>query len=123
MNTKLFVGNLSFKLTESDLEALFSQAGQVVSVSIPTDRETGRKRGFAFVEMSSQSEAENAVRLFNGQTVQDRQIVVNPSKPKEKTGAGGRPGLAAAGNLRRQDAVAGRDVVDDVHALHDAAEN
>jgi RNA recognition motif-containing protein len=89
MNTKLFVGNLSFKLTEGDLESLFSQAGQVVSVSIPTDRETGRKRGFAFVEMSSQAEAENAVRLFNGQTVQDRQIVVNPSKPKEKGGGGG----------------------------------
>ena len=86
MNTKLFVGNLSFKLNESDLESLFSQAGQVLSVSIPTDRDTGRKRGFAFVEMSSQAEAENAVRMFNGQTVQDRQIVVNPSKPKEKTG-------------------------------------
>lgn len=90
MNTKLFVGNLSFKLNEGDLETLFSQAGQVVSVSIPTDRETGRKRGFAFVEMSSQAEAENAVRLFNGQTVQDRQIVVNPSKPKEKGGGGKR---------------------------------
>ncbi len=89
MNTKLFVGNLSFKLTESDLETLFSQAGQVVSVSIPTDRETGRKRGFAFVEMSSQAEAENAVRLLNGQTVEDRQLKVNPSKPKEKGGSGG----------------------------------
>jgi len=89
MNNKLFVGNLSFKLTETDLETLFAQAGQVVSVSIPTDRETGRKRGFAFVEMSSQAEAENAVRMFNGQTVQDRQIVVNPSKPKEKGGGGG----------------------------------
>ncbi len=82
-NTKLFVGNLSFKVTESELEELFTQAGAVVSVAIPTDRETGRKRGFAFVEMSNQAEAEAAVKQFNGQTIDGRQIAVNPSQPRE----------------------------------------
>jgi len=83
MNTKLFVGNLSFKVTETELQELFSQAGSVVSVAIPTDRETGRKRGFAFVEMQTQAEAEAAVKQFNGQTIDGRQIAVNPSQPKE----------------------------------------
>jgi cold-inducible RNA-binding protein len=83
MNTKLFVGNLSFKLTEPDLEQLFSQAGTVVSVAIPVDRTSGNKRGFAFVEMSTQAEAEAAVKQFNGQTIEGRQIAVNPSQPKD----------------------------------------
>lgn len=83
MNTKLFVGNLSFKVTEAELEELFTQAGAVVSVAIPTDRETGRKRGFAFVEMQTQAEAEAAVKQFNGQTIDGRQIAVNPSQPRE----------------------------------------
>jgi RNA recognition motif-containing protein len=83
MNTKLFVGNLSFKLNESDLEELFAQSGKVISVVIPTDRQTGRKRGFAFVEMENQEGAEAAVKNLHGQTVDGRQLVVNPSKPKE----------------------------------------
>jgi RNA recognition motif-containing protein len=83
MNTKLFIGNLSFKVTEQQLEEIFSQAGSVVSVAIPTDRETGRKKGFAFVEMQTQAEAEAAVKQFNGQTIEGRQIAVNPSQPKE----------------------------------------
>ncbi|HEY9712419.1 MAG TPA: RNA-binding protein [Chroococcales cyanobacterium] len=83
MNTKLFVGNLSFKTTEAELEEAFSKSGTVVSVAIPTDRETGRKRGFGFVEMGSVEEAEAAVKEFNGQTIDGRQIVVNPSRPKE----------------------------------------
>ena len=85
MNNKLFVGNLSFKLSEADLEALFAPSGNVVSVVMPTDRETGRKRGFAFVEMGSQAEAEAAVKNLNGQLVDGRQLVVNPSKPREST--------------------------------------
>jgi cold-inducible RNA-binding protein len=85
MNTKLFVGNLSFKVTEGQLEELFAQAGAVVSVAIPTDRETGRKRGFAFVEMQTQAEAEAAVKQFNGQTLDGRQIAVNPSQPRENS--------------------------------------
>lgn len=84
MNTKLYVGNLPFSLNETDLEKLFAESGNVVSVAIPTDRETGRKRGFAFVEMETTEAAEAAINAMNGQTVEGRQIVVNPSRPKAK---------------------------------------
>lgn len=84
MKNKLFVGNLSYNLTETTLEELFAESGKVVSVAIPTNRETGRKRGFAFVEMSSQAEAEAAIESLNGKDIDGRQIVVNASKPKEK---------------------------------------
>ncbi|HEY9733024.1 MAG TPA: RNA-binding protein [Drouetiella sp.] len=82
-NTKLFVGNLSFKTTEAQLEEAFSKSGTVVSVAIPTDRETGRKRGFGFVEMETKEMAEAAVKDYNGQSLDGRQIVVNESKPRE----------------------------------------
>lgn len=88
MSTKLFVGNLSFKLTEQQLEELFSRSGTVVSVSMPIDRDTGRKRGFAFVEMETSEMADAAISEYNGQTVEGRQIVVNPSRPKEGAGGG-----------------------------------
>lgn len=83
MNNKIFVGNLPFKVTEAELEEMFSRAGTVVSVAMPVDRETGRKRGFAFVEMETQEQAEAAVKEFNGHAMAGRQIVVNPSRPKE----------------------------------------
>ncbi len=85
MNTKLFVGNLSYNLTEANLEELFAKSGKVVSVAIPTDRESGKKRGFAFVEMGTQAEAEAAIDSLNGQTVDGRQLVVNPSRPKTRS--------------------------------------
>lgn len=84
MNNKLFVGNISFKMSEDDLRDLFSQSGKVVSVAIPTDRETGRKRGFAFVEMENQDEAQTAIDTLNGKTVEGREIVVNQSRPRER---------------------------------------
>ena len=84
MKNKLFVGNLSYNLTETNLEALFAESGTVVSVAIPTDRETGRKRGFAFIEMSTAAEAEAAIESLNGKDVDGRAIVVNESKPKAK---------------------------------------
>ncbi len=80
---KLFVGNLSFNLSESNVEQLFAQSGKVVSVAIPTDRDSGRKRGFAFVEMETDDGAEAAIRNLNGQDVDGRQIVVNASRPRE----------------------------------------
>jgi len=89
MNTKLFIGNLAFSVSEAQLKEIFSQAGTVVSVAIPVDRQTGRKRGFAFVEMSSQEEAESAINQFNGQTIEGRQVAVNPSQPRENAGVGG----------------------------------
>ncbi len=89
MNNKLFVGNLSFKLSEAELESLFGEFGTVVSCSIPTDRETGRKRGFAFVEMGSQAEAEAAIKGLNGRDCEGRQIAVSIAQPKPKGGGGG----------------------------------
>lgn len=85
MNTKLYVGNLPFSMSETDLEELFAESGKVVSVSMPTDRETGRKRGFAFVEMENQESAEAAINAINGKTIEGRDIVVNPSRPKVKS--------------------------------------
>ena len=83
MNTKLFVGNLPFSLDEKGLKDIFAPSGTVVSVKIPTDRETGRKRGFAFVEMGSQEEAENAVKALDGHEIEGRQIAVNPARPQK----------------------------------------
>ena len=91
MTTKLYVGNLSYETTEGELQELFAQAGSVASVALPTDRETGRPRGFGFVEMSTEEEARKAITMFNGQTLRDRQIKVNESRPREE-GGGGRSG-------------------------------
>ena len=90
MNSKLFVGNLSFKLGEADLLTMFEQYGTVVSSAIPVDRDTGRKRGFAFVEMSNQAEAEAAIKGLNGRDVDGRQLAVSISQPKEKSGGRGK---------------------------------
>ncbi|MCW5822256.1 MAG: RNA-binding protein [Cyanobacteria bacterium TGS_CYA1] len=78
---KLFVGNLPFSVSEQRLQELFERAGAVTSVAIPVDRETGRKRGFAFVEMDTQAAAEEAVKILNGTDLEGRQIAVNPSQP------------------------------------------
>ena len=91
MSTKLYVGNLSFQTTSQDLEDLFAQAGTVQSASIVEDRETGRSRGFAFVEMSSNAEAAAAIEQFNGKEVGGRPLKVNEAKPREsRSGSGGR---------------------------------
>jgi hypothetical protein len=90
VNNKLFVGNLSFKTTQQELQDLFAEHGEVISVAIPQDRETGRQRGFAFVEMSNQAQAEAAIKALNGREVDGRQIAVNVSTPKPRDGGGGR---------------------------------
>lgn len=79
---KLFVGNLPFNVQESDLEALFQQAGRVKSVSLPVDRETGRKRGFGFVEMDNPQQANEAIFQLNNTVVEGRTIVVNLARPR-----------------------------------------
>jgi RNA recognition motif-containing protein len=89
MNNKLFVGNLSFKTTQQELQDYFAEYGEVISVSIPQDRETGRQRGFAFVEMGDQAGAEAAIKGMNGRDVGGRQIAVSISQPKPKGGGGG----------------------------------
>jgi RNA recognition motif-containing protein len=83
MSVKLYVGNLPFGTTEQELDDLFSQAGQVESTSIVTDRDTGRSRGFAFVEMDTRESAEAAIQRLNGYEIAGRAIVVNEARPKE----------------------------------------
>ena len=83
MEVKLYVGNLSYTTTEDDLQTLFAKAGQVVSVALITDRRTGSSKGFAFVEMSTQVEAEQAISMLNGFNLGDREIKVNMAKPRE----------------------------------------
>ena len=90
MSTKLYVGNLAFETTSQDLQELFSQAGTVESASIVEDRDTGRSRGFAFVEMSTKEEAAAAIDQFNGKEVAGRALKVNEAKPRENRGGGGR---------------------------------
>lgn len=88
MSMKLYVGNLSFSTTEDDLQQLFSQVGSVESASMVTDRDTGRSRGFAFVEMASKSEGEAAIAKFNGSELDGRSLTVNEAKPRENRGGG-----------------------------------
>ena len=83
MNKRIYVGNLSFKTTEADLTSLFEQAGQVESVSLITDRDTGRSKGFGFVEMSDQ-DADKAITRFNGAEIDGRTLNVNEARPMEK---------------------------------------
>src|SRR5215468_7367703 len=90
MSTKLYVGNLAFQTTSEDLQELFAQAGTVQSASVVEDRETGRSRGFAFVEMSTKEEADAAIEQFNGKEVGGRALKVNEAKPRENRGGGGR---------------------------------
>lgn len=83
MGTKLYVGNLSFETPESDLSDLFGQVGNVTSCSLITDRDTGKSRGFAFVEMSTDEEAQKAIAELNGKDVGGRALKVNEAKPRE----------------------------------------
>ena len=82
MNNKLYVGNLSFDATEADLETLFAKAGTLQTVNIIRDRDTGRARGFGFVEMATEGEAQNAIDSFNEQPFGGRNLTVNVAKPQ-----------------------------------------
>lgn len=85
---KLYVGNLSFSTKEEQIQTLFAQAGTVTSVELIKDRSTGSSKGFAFVQMSTQAEAEKAIKLFNGYNLDNREIKVNVARPKEDSGRG-----------------------------------
>jgi len=87
--TKLFVGSLPFETTETELEAMFAKHGSVLSAKIINDRDTGRSRGFGFVEMNDEAQAKAAIQTLNGSPVGSRQIVVNVAKPMENRGGGG----------------------------------
>jgi len=89
MGTKLYVGNLPFGVTSQELSDLFSQAGQVVSSNIITDRFSGQSRGFGFVEMNSDDAAQAAISQFNEYQMKGRSLKVNEAKPRENRGGGG----------------------------------
>src|SRR5947199_7636180 len=88
MTMKLYVGNLAFQTSSDELQTLFAQAGTVESVSLIEDRETGRSRGFGFVEMSTKEEGAAAIQQFNGKDVAGRALKVNEAKPRENRGGG-----------------------------------
>jgi cold-inducible RNA-binding protein len=89
MSTKLYVGNLSFDTSSQDLETMFAGAGTVQTASIIEDRDTGRSRGFGFVEMSTKEEAQTAISNFDGKDLDGRNIKVNEAKPRENRNGGG----------------------------------
>jgi RNA recognition motif-containing protein len=112
MSVKLYVGNLPFSITEQELEGIFSQLGPVESASVITDRDTGRSRGFAFVEMSTREAAEAAISQLNGYQLDGRALVVNEARPREdrggyggggggRGGRGGYSGYGGGGNSGR----------------------
>lgn len=96
---KIYVGNLSFEVTEDEITTEFGAYGTVESVAIPSDRVSGRPRGFAFVEMASKSEAEAAIAGLNGKTLRDRIIVVNESRPRADNRGGGSYGNRRSGGF------------------------
>ena len=96
MTFKLYVGNLSYDTTENNLRELFGQAGAIRQISLITDKYSGQPKGFGFVEMETQAEAENAIRMFNEQELDGRRIVVNMARPKEE-----RSNRGYRGNSRR----------------------
>ena len=107
MSMKLYVGNLAFQTSSEDLQQLFAQSGTVESASVVEDRDTGRSRGFGFVEMSTKEEGEAVIAQFNGKEVHGRALTVNEAKPREDRGnrggggGGGRGGFGGGGGGRR----------------------
>lgn len=103
MGTRLFVGNLDYNTTENELQDHFAQAGSVTMVNIMQDRETGRSRGFGFVEMASQAEADKVVEMFHQKEYNGRMLTVNEARPREERPSGGgfRGGGGGGGGGRR----------------------
>ena len=97
MGKKLYVGNLSYRMTDSDLEQLFASHGSVASAQIIIDRDTGRSKGFGFVEMGSDQEAQAAITGLNGKEIEGRTLTVNEARPKEDRGGGGGGGRGGYG--------------------------
>lgn len=89
MGTRLYVGNMSFNTTEGDMQRLFEQAGRVVGCDLIVDKFTNKSKGFGFVEMGSQDDANKAIQMFNGKEVDGRALTVNEARPREERGGGG----------------------------------
>ncbi|RPJ29962.1 MAG: RNA-binding protein [Planctomycetaceae bacterium] len=97
MAKRLYIGNLPYTIADDDLRSLFSQAGSVESAQVMMERDTGRSRGFGFVEMATDAEAEAAIRMFDGYAMDGRQLRVNPAMAREERGAGGGGGRRGSG--------------------------
>lgn len=97
----IYVANISFKADENQLRQIFEEFGQVSSIKIVTDRETGRSRGFGFVEMPNEAEGRQAISALNGKSVYDRQLVVNEARPKSEGGSKGFGGNRGGGGFKR----------------------
>jgi len=108
MEAKLYVGNLPYNTVDGDLQSLFAGAGTVVSAQVIKDRESGRSKGFAFVEMSSSDEANSAISMFNGKDFNGRPLTVNLARPREERSGGGGGGFRGGGG-RRQGGGGDRD--------------
>ena len=100
MESKLFVGNLSYNVTEEELRELFSQAGELKEVAVIVDRDTRRPKGFAFVEFVNQADAEKAIQMFNDYELDNRRLTVNIARPREERGGGGGRGGRGGGRGR-----------------------
>jgi len=106
VNKKLYVGNLPYSATDNEIRSLFEQVGEVAEVTIIMDRETGRSKGFGFVEMATDEGATEAIRRFNGYQMGNRPLTVNEARPREErsgSGFGGGGGGRRGGNDRRDD--------------------
>jgi RNA recognition motif-containing protein len=97
MSKKLYVGNLSYSITNSNLQEMFSRFGNVESANVIEDRDTGRSKGFGFVEMSTDAEAQAAISELNGKESDGRALTVNEARPREDRGSGGRGGYGGRG--------------------------
>ena len=97
METKLYVGNLSYNVSEGDLQRLFAQAGEVKEVALIMDRATHQSKGFGFVEMTTDADAQKAIEMFNEYDLDGRKLIVNIARPREERGAGGGGGYRGGG--------------------------
>jgi RNA recognition motif-containing protein len=103
VSKKLYVGNLPYSATETEIRALFEQVGEIAEVTVITDRETGRSKGFGFVEMTTDEDAQEAIKRFNGYSMGARPLTVNEARPREERsggGGGGRGGYGGGGDRR-----------------------
>ncbi|HLY25210.1 MAG TPA: RNA-binding protein [Aggregatilineales bacterium] len=98
MTKKLYVGNMSYETTEQQIRELFSQAGEITEISLITDRDTGRPKGFGFVEMATEDGAKEAIKRFNGYSMNDRTLTVNEARPREERSGGGGGGYRGGGD-------------------------
>ena len=108
MSMKLYVGNLSYSTTDADLNRIFSESGTVESATVITDRDTGRSKGFGFVEMASREEGEAAIKALNGNEIGGRSLTVNEARPREERGGGGYGGGGGGGSRGGYGGVGGR---------------